>query len=58
MAELAARVREVMMPTAQLAGVMREHGEDPRDEELWRTRLDQLDTELFGCPARDLTKGT
>jgi hypothetical protein len=51
---LAERVRVVMLPTAQLADAMRARREDPRDEALWRTRIDQLDTVLFGRPVRQL----
>lgn len=59
MADLAERVRaaKIPMPTAQLADAMRERGEDPRDEALWRVRIDQLDTVLFGRPARELRTG-
>ena len=53
MADLAERVRTVKMPTAQLADAMRSCGEDPRDDALWRVRIDQLDTVLFGRPQED-----
>lgn len=49
---LAARVREVRLPMAQLADAMRAHGEDPRDEELFRGRQAQLDVLLFGRALR------
>jgi hypothetical protein len=48
--ELAGRVREVKLPTAQLADAMRDRGEDPRDEALWAVRIGQLDKVLFGGP--------
>jgi hypothetical protein len=55
-APLADRVREVKLPTAQLADAMRDHGEDPRDDTLWAARIGQLDMALFGGPARELRR--
>lgn len=54
--DLAARVRVVKLPTAQLTDAIRNHGEDPHDEALWQVRLGQRDILLFGCPARELRK--
>ena len=47
--ELAERIRadRASLPSAMLADAMRERGEDPRDNGLFRLRLGQLDGLLF-----------
>lgn len=50
-AALTDSVRASGLPSAVLAAAMRARGEDPRDEALWRLRLD---TALFGAPVCEL----
>jgi hypothetical protein len=55
---LADRVRAVKLPMALLSDAMRRHGEDPGDNALWKVRIGQLDTLLFGAPLNRDTEVT